>query len=64
MPRPPMPPLLAQYFEWRANGPPQFCHNCIKYADYGTCLKFDMDPPEEFTQQQGICPDWEEDVPF
>ena len=64
MPRTPIPPVLEQYLEWRKNGPPKFCHNCIQYDKDGVCLLFGAEPPEEFTQKQGECLEWEEDVPF
>lgn len=43
---------------------PQFCHNCMNYSIDGRCLIFDMRPPEEFTQQQNDCKNWEMEPPF
>lgn len=58
------PEILKKYYEAVKNGPPKFCHTCEEYADDGTCLKYDMEPPEDFARTPGKCTDWTIRIPF
>jgi hypothetical protein len=62
------PQELKDYKEWLddilAKGPPKYCHNCMYYDNFGKCTKFDMEPPEEFTQTANQCDHWFMEPPF
>lgn len=65
----PEPPI--EVIHWRErfkkaalDEPPRCCHTCIDYVPDGYCRHYQMNPPEEFTQQIDQCPDWEREVPF
>ncbi len=62
--RSPKPQALIDYEAWRAKGPPRFCWNCDHYAGNGACMVFNMTPPLDFTQTEGACQSWEQELPF
>lgn len=62
--RAPKPEVLSQWEAWRAKGPPRFCWNCDHYTGHGSCLVFNTTPPLDFTQTEGACPKWEQELPF
>lgn len=62
--REPTPRFLIEWARL-CNTPPQCCHTCEHYGFDGTCAKFGMRPPPEFTQSQGQCSAWAYDaIPF
>lgn len=58
------PEVLKRYRKVIAAGPPKVCHSCEHYADDGVCLKYEMEPPEQFASTPNSCPDWIQEVPF
>jgi hypothetical protein len=58
------PDFLIQYRELIKKGEPRCCHTCEHYNDIGHCERYDMRPPDEFTQTQDACPAWLYDIPF
>jgi len=62
--RAPKPEVLSEWEAWRAKGPPRFCWNCDHYTGHGSCLVFNTTPPLDFTQTEGACPKWEQELPF
>lgn len=52
------------YWEMMKNGPPKFCHTCDFYFGNGVCDKHKMRPPDEFTQTENACEQWEQTIPF
>jgi hypothetical protein len=44
---------------------PRTCHLCEHYDQFGTCKKYNMQPPKEFTDlKQNDCKDWIYEIPF
>lgn len=62
--RTPTPERVLLYWEWQKNGPPKFCHTCDFYFGNGVCDKHKMRPPDEFTQTENACEQWEQTIPF
>ena len=59
------PDYLIEYRRLKKLGPPKCCHTCDFYNNTKMfCFKFNMNPPEEFTQERDSCPDYFEEIPF
>lgn len=58
------PEMVKKYKEIVRQGMPHCCHTCEHYSDDGVCLKYDMEPPEDFAQNHKACPDWSQEIPF
>lgn len=58
------PENVRAYFNALKIKIPECCHTCDHYADDGFCLKYEMEPPEDFAAAEGECPEWEELIPF
>ena len=43
---------------------PKCCHTCENYDLQGVCLRYGMEPPEDFAAKTDACADWVEDIPF
>ena len=61
MPRHVEPESIKEYF---TRPYPACCHTCDLYDAEGTCIKFDMQPPEDFASAINACPSWVMDLPF
>lgn len=62
--RPPEPEFLIQWRDWMRAGPPKCCHTCDNFTAQGACIAFNMRPPDDFTSQLDVCPQWLEEIPF
>lgn len=58
------PDLVTDYKRWIVASPPRCCHTCEHYGVDGLCVKFSMQPPEEFASAVGECNKWEMEIPF
>ena len=43
---------------------PECCHTCDHYNEEGTCLKYLIEPPEDFAQKLNQCEEWLPIIPF
>ncbi len=59
--RHPEPKILIEY---KTKVYPEICHTCEYYNSDGLCLKFRMEPPEDFAATHQACPEWFVLVPF
>lgn len=59
--RHPEPKILTEY---KAKVYPEICHTCEYYDQDGMCMKFRMEPPEDFAATHQACPEWFVLVPF
>jgi hypothetical protein len=59
--RHPEPKILIEY---KTKVYPEICHTCEYYDSDGLCLKFRMEPPEDFAATHQACPEWFVLVPF
>ncbi len=58
------PKELKDYYGLINMGVPRCCHSCEHYDKDGVCVKFNMEPPEDFAKTMGECAEWSIDVPF
>ncbi len=58
------PKMVTLYKEWIKAGPPKCCHTCEMYGTDGLCTEFFMEPPPEFAEAVGECPNWMLELPF
>ena len=59
--RHPEPKILIEY---KTKVYPEICHTCEYYNSDGLCMKFRMEPPEDFAATHQACPEWFVLVPF
>ena len=59
-------PPPKHYTDWLelAAKVPRICHSCDNYNSSGICLKFDMQPPEDFAGTLDACTEWEIEIGF
>ena len=55
------PQIVKDFYQSKM---PKCCHTCEKYDSEGTCLEFDMIPPEEFASQLNVCEAYSDEIPF
>lgn len=56
--------IAKHYLDFVANGAPKCCHTCENYQDNGVCYAYQKEPPQEFTNQIGVCEQWLYQIPF
>ncbi len=59
------PDFLIEYKRLKKLGSPKCCHTCDFYGKSSMfCAKYNTNPPEDFVNTQGACPDYFEELPF
>lgn len=62
--RHPTPEIVQVYQQRKKEGPPRCCHTCDFYTQDGRCMRYDMEPPQDFAATVDACDEYQEEIPF